>query len=183
MKDIIYTGKTKKGKLFFLRYPTEDDVVVMWEYINKLSKERTYISFQGEEISLADENAFVVATTQKIQSKEAVLLLAFCDDILVGISEIEMKTRVESHVGVFGISIAKEHRGEGIGKILMQKVMEESEKHLPQLQLVVLQVYENNAVGKALYKQLGFVEYGTLPQGIKHQEKFVDSVLLYKKVK
>ena len=39
-----------EGKIIF-RYPTKKDLKAMWEFINTISKEKTFIRFQGEAIS------------------------------------------------------------------------------------------------------------------------------------
>lgn len=49
--QIVYRGETSKGNHILIRYPSKEDAQAMTDYINKLSKEQTYISFQGEEIS------------------------------------------------------------------------------------------------------------------------------------
>ena len=59
MKNIVEEGESKKGMVFTIRYPKSDDAVSVWEYINRLSKERTYIRFQGEEISLEKEGKYI----------------------------------------------------------------------------------------------------------------------------
>lgn len=125
---IIFKGNSKGGKDIMIRYPIKKDAQLMWEYINTISKERTFISYQGEEISFEEEKKFLNLQLDKINKNLAVLLLVICDEKVVGISGIEMKSRIERHIGVFGISIAKEFRGEGIGSSLMQHVLDEAEK-------------------------------------------------------
>ena len=45
---IVHRGKTKKGLDIVIRYPVEVDVEMLLKYINSLSKECTFIRFQGE---------------------------------------------------------------------------------------------------------------------------------------
>ena len=56
---IVFRGKTKAGKVFIFRYPERGDVVILTEYINKLSKEQTFIGFQGEQISQKQEKEYM----------------------------------------------------------------------------------------------------------------------------
>ena len=58
-EKIIYTTKTKTGKTISFRYPAIDDVQVVTDFINKASKERTFITFQGEQQSLEDEQKYL----------------------------------------------------------------------------------------------------------------------------
>lgn len=183
MQDkIIFQGVTKKGKSIVVRYPKEGDAEAMWAYINQLSKEQTFILFQGEEIAFKDEEEYLKKTLEKIEKKKAVQLLVFSNDKLVGISEVNLRDRAIAHEGVFGISVSKEYRGEGIGKKLMELVLKEAKKNLLQLRIVTLGVFSNNLLAIKIYKKFGFKEFGKLPAGILHKGKYVDHIYMYKKV-
>lgn len=180
---IIFQGKSPKGRNITIRYSTKEDVRVMHTYINALSKEKTFISYQGEKISLKDESKYLNHQLEKIQQKKAVFLLALGSNQLIGVSGIEMRDRVEKHVGVFGISLVKELRGEGIGSLLMEKVLAEAKKNLPQLQIITLGCFANNKRALAMYKKFGFIEYGKLPGGILHRKNSVDYIHLCNRVR
>ena len=171
-----------EGKIIF-RYPTKEDLNAMWEFINMISKEKTFIRFQGEEISLEEEKKFLNSHLLKIAKKESVQLLVFFKGRLIGISDITMKDKIEKHLGVFGIIIAKDFRGQGIGKMLMEKVIDEARKNLSQLEIILLNVFANNDLAKQMYKKFGFVEYGLMPNGIKLETGYADDVLMYKVVR
>jgi RimJ/RimL family protein N-acetyltransferase len=94
-----------------------------------------------------------------------------------------MKEKVFSHIGNFGLIVAKKYRGEGIGKIIMNAVIEESVKNIKDLKIIILGVFACNLIAKNLYTKMGFVEYGRLPQGLKYQGSFTDEILMYKKIK
>lgn len=179
----IYKGTTKQGQALVLRYPTMQDVQIMRDYINSISRERTYISFQGEQLTMHEEREFVVHKTKQIRKKTAVQLLAFVDGQLAGISGIEMQGFAMSHVGGFGISVAKEFRGVGIGQILMEQVLEQAKKNIPQLKIVTLEVFENNDIAVTLYKKMGFNKFGNLPRGVKHKGRYVGHVYMYKEIR
>jgi hypothetical protein len=63
---IIFQGKTKTGKDLTIRYLKLDDVQILTDYINEISKEKTFITFQGEQASLEDEKKFVVQKIKKL---------------------------------------------------------------------------------------------------------------------
>lgn len=179
-RKIVFEGVSKKGNKIVICYPTKDDAQICCDYINTLSKEKTFIRFQGEQVSLTYEARYLNAQLKKIVKKQAVTLLVFCNNKLIGISSIDMKDRTESHEGILGISIAKEYRGEGIGERFMQLVLEEAEKNIPQLRIVTLGVFGSNLLAKSMYEKLGFKEYGRLPNGSLHREKYVDHIYMYK---
>ena len=182
-RKIVFKGLSKKGNKIIVCYPTEDDAQIFCDYINALSKEKTFVRFQGEEVSLEDETKYLNTQLEKIAKKQTVELLVFCNNKLIGISSIDMKDKTESHEGVFGISVARESRGEGIGRKFMQLVLEEAEKNMPQLRIITLGVFGDNPLAKKMYEEFGFKEYGKLPKGSLHKEKYVDHIYMYKNVK
>lgn len=182
-RKIVFEGKTKKGTSIVIRYPNQEDAQEMCDYINTLSLEQTFIAFQGEQNTLESETKYLNELLEKIEKRKAVLLLVFCDGKLIGNSGIDLRDKAMSHEGVFGISIAKDFRGEGIGKILMTHVLEEAEKNLPELKIITLGVFSDNDLAYEMYEKFGFKEFGRLPKGIKHKKEYVDHIYMYKNVR
>jgi len=179
---IIYQGKTKTGKKIVVRYPEMGDLEEMLVFINNLSDEKTFVRYQGEHETVESEKKYLEGRLEAIKDKKAVHLLVFCKNKLIGASDIHMMDKTEKHIGVLGISIAKNFRGEGVGKILMNLVEEEAKKKLPDLKMITLGVNSPNTVARDMYKKIGFVEYGILPNGIIRGEKFENAVLMYKNI-
>lgn len=180
---VVFEGSSSKGSKIIIRYPAKDDVGQMRDYINTLSKEQTFIRFQGEKVSLGHETKYLNDQIKRIIKKTTVELFVFCNNKLIGISSIDMKDKTESHEGVFGLSIAKEYRGEGIGTILMKIVLEEAERHMPQLKIVTLGIFDGNLIAKDMYEKFGFKEYGRLPKGILYKGKYIDHIYMYKNIR
>ncbi len=180
--SIVFRGKTKKGRDIIVRYPEIGDVEKMLQFINEASEERTFISSQGEKETLESETKYLKDKLKTIKEAKSVQLLAFCNNELVGESEIHMMDKVEKHIGIFGITIRKGFRGEGMGKLLMDLVLKEAKGKIPDIRIVTLDVFSTNSIAKDLYKKMGFVEYGMLPEGIYRNGQFEDSVLMYKKL-
>lgn len=181
-EKVVFEGKTTYNKPYIIRYPRENDAQAMCNYINTISKEQTFIRFQGEQITLEEEARYLQSQLEKISNKKSVQLMIFCGDDIMGISAVDLKDKTESHEGVFGISIAKDIRGEGIGRTLMRLTLEEAEKNLKGLRVITLGVFGNNALAQEMYKKFGFQEYGRLPGGILHRGQYVDHIYLYKHV-
>jgi len=166
----------------FIRPVEREDVHALLTFINVLSKEQTYIRLQGEELSLDDEILYIDDFLRKVQNHKAMKLLAFHKNELVGVADIYLKDKIESHIGVFGLTIKKEWRGKGIGRILMEKTMNEASNSIDGLKIIELGVFANNSVAKKLYEKMGFKEYGVLPRGISHKGAYVDHIYMYKEV-
>ena len=179
---IIHTATTKSGKTVSFRYPTMDDLQLLTDFINKASQEKTFIRFQGEEIKLEDEKKWLELTIQKIKDKEKIYIMAFVDGKFAGSSDVELDKLTRKHVGIFGIIVDSDFRGEGVGEALMKLVISEAEKNLTGLKIITLECFANNSIAQNLYKKIGFIEYGRLPEASKRREEFVDEILMYKKV-
>ncbi|OGN29366.1 MAG: hypothetical protein A3A33_01150 [Candidatus Yanofskybacteria bacterium RIFCSPLOWO2_01_FULL_49_25] len=176
----IYSGTTKKGIDVVIRYPTADDLDEMLRYINILSAEQTFIRFQGEHVTREFEQEFLTSTLEKISKKDMVYLCTVHEGHIIGMAAIEMRGKIEEHIGDFGISIAKDFRNEGIGTLLMNLVLEEAQKNLPNLKICTLTVFGNNHIARQMYKNMGFREFGILPRGALHKGELIDHVYMYK---
>lgn len=183
MENIVFEGKINNGKSILIRYPKTGDEHAVVEYINSISKEQTFIRLQGEELTLEEEKKWLETQIEKIKNRQSIQLFVFSGVKLIGIAGVVMLDKVESHVGSFGISVAKEERGRGIGKLLTELVLKEAEKKLVDLEIIVLGVFEGNDIAHRMYKKFGFAEYGRLPQGIVHRGKHISHIYMYKKIK
>lgn len=180
---VIFKGKIQTDQEITIRYPTKEDLNAMWEYINTLSQERTFIRYQGEQVSLEEEEKYLNSLLEKITKRQAVQLLVIYEGEIIGISDVEMKDKTEKHLGIFGITMAKDFRGKGIGSKLMGMVINEAETNLSELEIMILDVFDNNGLAEGMYKKFGFTEYGVLPDGIKLEKGYVNRVLMYRVVK
>lgn len=181
MENVVYK-EIVDGLSLTIRYPESGDTKIMCDYINELSKEKTYITWQGEEISMEHEEKYLKGQLEKIKKNETVQLLLFVNGELSGISAIDLGERVKSHIGVFGITITQKYRGKGFGKLLMKLTLEEALKNLPKLKIITLEVFAENEKAINMYKNFGFIEYGKLPGGNLYKEKFLDDIQMYKNV-
>ncbi len=179
----VFTGTTDKNLEVIIRYPNASDAEIMLSYINTLSDERTFITYQGEHETLESETSFLEEKLRNIENKSDVFLLALSNNKLIGITWIGMGKKTAKHVGTLGISVAKEFRGRGLGKLLMQTIIDEATKQITRLEIITLEVYSKNQIAIELYKEFGFIEYGNLPRGIKMENEYDNAIFMYKKIK
>jgi RimJ/RimL family protein N-acetyltransferase len=180
--DFIDTFKLKSGKEIKFRYPTINDVEILKDYINKISAEQSFILLQGFQHTIKSESNWLKGVLEKVARNECVYLCGFSETKLVACGEVALESEAKSHVGNFGISVDIDFRGQGIGQKMMELIISESIKKLPQLRIIILECFNQNLVGRNLYKKLGFIEYGRLPQGLKRQGQFDDAVYMYKEI-
>ncbi len=173
---------TKAGREITFRPPTIKDVIALKNYINKISLERSFLLVQGFQQTTKSETAWLKNKLEKISKNEAVYLCAFFKNKLIGSAEVTLHSGAKSHVGNFGISIAKDFRGQGIGKKLMELVLSQSIKNIKGLKIVELEVFGKNKLAHEMYSKFGFVEFGCLPGGVFRRGRYDDAILMYKKV-
>ncbi len=182
-QKIVFQGKSKKGLNIVIRYPDMSDLKEVWRYANALSKERTFVLFQGEKVSLKSEREWLGKLIESNKKRQGVNLLVIADQQIVGICGIQAKKKeIHKHIGGLAISVAKDFRGEGIGWLLMSAVLEETRKKLKGLKTVTLEVFEENKAARVMYKKIGFKEIGVLPAALRYKGGYSNEVLMYKEI-
>lgn len=154
----------KDGRKYCLRNGTENDAQEVLDVFNLTHAETDYL------LSYPDENSFTVEQEgaflkAKTESSNEIEIIAVVDGKIAGTAGIDAlgnkyKTK---HRAEFGIGIAKEFWGLGIGRALTEACIEcAKEAGYTQLELDVV---SDNASAISLYKKVGFVEYGRNPKG------------------
>jgi RimJ/RimL family protein N-acetyltransferase len=176
---IIKEFTTKSGKHAVIRYPQIEDAQALLDFINEVSLENTFIRFAGEQQTIEEETAYLTSELEKLETGDAVKLFCFVEGEFAGVCDIHRDTGLltrRQHVGIFGLVIRKAFRGEGIGKVLAQAVIDEAKSSIDNLQLIALDCFANNEPALNLYVKLGFKEWGRFPQALMHKGEYVDEV-------
>ncbi len=93
--------------------------------------------------------------------------------------KIDYGSGVHSHIArIYSLIVAKEHRGKGIARALLEKAINEMPAGI---EIVTLETQADNAPARSLFEKLGFEEYGFLENAWKKGNEYKDNVL-YKKV-
>jgi len=159
------------------------DVEALLSYVNKLSREKTFVLLQGEQLTLKEEKEFVQKLTKDMRGRKAVCLVIETDKKIIGISQINLKPRANSHVGQMGISVDAQFRDQGLGKLLLNTIIDQGIKNIPELKIIDLSCFVVNEKALHMYKSVGFMEYGRLPGGIKYKGNYINEIFMYKVVR
>ena len=177
---VVFEGDIR-GKNYLIRYPLPTDAQAMMEFVNEFSAERTFVRLQGEQFTLEEEQHYLTGVLDSIAKRNVVKLLAFSGkhfDRLVGSADVTRLELSEKHLGLFGIVIRQEARGNGLGRKLTELTLAEADAQLSGLEQIILRVYRQNSVARTLYESLGFIEYGCLPGGRKIEAGYDDEILM-----
>jgi tRNA-Thr(GGU) m(6)t(6)A37 methyltransferase TsaA len=177
----IARRQTAKGEVL-LRYPAATDAPAALGFINALSGEETYVLYQGAQLTLQQEQAWLDGRLASLAAGNAVTIFAFAGDDLIGTTEIALLSNAQAHVAGLGISVGAEWRGAGVGRFMMETVMAEAERHLRGLRVIHLDVFANNERAIRLYRTLGFTKHGRFPGAVLHRGQYVDLISMHRPV-
>ena len=164
----------KNGKVLIIRDASPDDASSIVTFVEVLSGQTDYLSFGPGQFGYteAQERAFIRNCEQ---SPNALFLIAFIDDALVGILTFVggERPRVQ-HAGELGLMVPKGHWGNGIGSLLLDTLIRWAEEGGIVTKLN-LRVGTRNARAIALYERKGFVIEGTATRSAKIGDTYFDS--------
>jgi ribosomal protein S18 acetylase RimI-like enzyme len=104
---------------------------------------------------------------------------AFSNTGLVGIAGFEIQQgKKRAHKGeLWGMYVRPDARGTGIGRRLVEAVLDLARQRVELIQLAVVQ---DNEQARRLYASLGFLEYGLEKHALKQDGRYYDDVLMAK---
>ena len=85
-----------------------------------------------------------------------------------------------AHTCLFSIIVKKELRGQGVGQLLLERLIEMAKLKF-HIEILHLEVYEGNPAQR-LYEKMGFVEFGRQSHFIKEKGVFSAKILMQKKL-
>lgn len=100
---------------------------------------------------------------------------AFRGDALIGAITCERDPRSKvRHLGhVVGTMVRAEEQGRGVGRALLDALIERASAD-DEMHQLTLTVTADNAAAEKLYARAGFVRFGTLPRAIRFGGRFFD---------
>jgi RimJ/RimL family protein N-acetyltransferase len=175
----------KDGRKGIIRTAEQADTEKVLNQIISVLKEAEYTVTTYPE----DKADFTVEKETKwvkdhMEEEGKLLVVAEIDGEIVGSADLHNGERRRiQHVATVGITVLKNFRRLGIGKALMETLIEWASDH-PVIEKIALGVFANNTGAISLYKKLGFVEEGRKVKEIKiAPDNYVDSILMYKFIK
>ena len=167
----------RDGRTCTLRNGTAEDGQALLAIFNLTHAQTDYLlTYPEESTHTAQEEAEFLK--QKTESTDEIELLAEVDGAVVGSAGIGCVGRREKtrHRARFGISVDKAYWGLGIGRAMTEACIE-CAKTAGYVQLELEAVAENEHA-LALYRSVGFAEYGRNPKGFRSRISGWQAVVL-----
>lgn len=113
-----------------------------------------------------------------VKNPNYVQFIAEVDGRLVGAIDFRNGDKEKiSHQGAFGMTVLPEYRNYGIGRALLETLINWA-KNNSKIEKVCLEVMEDNIGAIKLYKTIGFVEEGRKTKGVKIGNSYQDLILM-----
>lgn len=176
------TFTLKNNKTLILRSAAVKDASQIVRLMKGVIKEGPYTLQEPDEYTATVKSE--AAKIKRLNSgKGSLYLVADVNKTVTGfISFDNWPTRRTEHTGLFSVFITKKWRGYGIGKILVQGMLDWAKEN-PVNRKISLYVFSINKNAIALYKKLGFKVEGRMRRDMIIDGKYVDSVAMYKYTK
>ena len=117
------------------------------------------------------------------RTSPGVVLVAEVDGVVVGWVRVQRVTTLASHAHVFeisGLAVEPSYQGSGVGRHLVEAAAHECERQ--GARRLTLRVLRPNAVARRLYERCGFVVEGVLRGEFLLDGRYVDDVLMARRI-
>lgn len=145
------------------------------KFYNKVGGETDYLSFGQDEYPQSAEE--MADTIENMKDSHGTCMLLMMDgEEIVGIGTIDSSSKSRfRHVGTLGIVISQSHVGKGLGRVLMNALIDWS-KDNGQTKKVTLVTHADNERAIALYVSLGFEREGLFRKDSYDGGSYYDSL-------
>ncbi|PJC66653.1 hypothetical protein CO018_00840 [Candidatus Beckwithbacteria bacterium CG_4_9_14_0_2_um_filter_47_11] len=172
--------KLKSGRKIVFRQLKSVDFKKVYRWVKSIEKEDTFIMLNtAEPVSLKEEKQYFKELPKKIRQKKLVKIGVFDEEKYLGSCDIEKQGKRQGHVGLFGIVLSKECRGQGIGFKLAKETIKLAKEKMG-IKQVVLNCFANNKAGINFYNKLGFKQNCRDPRSVFYRGKYIDTIWFYK---
>ncbi len=174
----------KNLKEVCIRTPVAEDAERVLNYMKKIFEEDRFFLMTAEE---AKEWQTLEKEQEHIQKyhtdEDKLIVISETDGRILSLSSIECGSRQRMrHIGQVGISILPDWRGLGLGKAIMEVLIEWARAH-PKLEKLALGVWSGNKPAIRLYQKMGFIEEGRKIREVKYADgSYDDMICMYRMV-
>lgn len=167
--------RLRDGREVVIREATESDAAGLLENINLVGAEEVYVLTDRVEPDLEAERAWIGG----FEGLDSVLFVADASGTIVGQADGRRGLlKKNAHTATLGIAIREGWRDAGLGRLLVEKVLEWM--RVRGVEKACLEVFSSNARAIALYRGMGFEEEGRKRRHFKIRGEYVDDIQMAK---
>jgi len=160
----------KDGRRVVIRPSRLRDADSLLRNVNLIGREEIYIMV--DRVPNLDEERHWLGTFDGVRT---VLLVADADGEAIGSADCHGGTYAKTHhVGGIGIAIRDGWRGVGLGRILMERILEWMRAR--GFRKAELAVFATNGRARRLYESLGFQDEGVRRRHVRIRDEYDDEV-------
>ncbi|MEI6857092.1 GNAT family N-acetyltransferase [Psychrilyobacter sp.] len=160
-----------------IRIPLESESEKIFHYVNHVAGETKFLTFGKGEYPL-DSNAIKNSIRNLSTSKNSIMLIAELNNKIIGLASIKGSDKIRmDHVGDLSITILKDYWGQGIGKKMIDFLLEWARNN-EFLYKVNLKVRHDNLKAIKIYKDFGFTKEGILLDDFKINNTYYNHILM-----
>jgi RimJ/RimL family protein N-acetyltransferase len=172
----------KDGREVLLRHVEVSDAQRVIDFVQGFVYDSEYVPLSDGEFNptIAEEEQIL---SNYVERTNSLFLVAEIDGKLVANINVDGNQRkILRHTAVFGMGMHKEWQSCGLGTAILSAAIDWGRNN-PELEILFLQVYADNEAGIALYRKMGFVEHGRIPNFFKQNGRYHDEISMYLSVK
>jgi len=166
---------TRDNRRFRVRRARREDAAAMLRYAEALFEEPDLpVLYSPGEFALtwAEEQEFI----QSHEAPNAMFMLALSEKVVIGSLGFQAGKQARTrHAGIFGVSVARQWRGVGVGSVLIGRLVAWAREH-PEIERIGLEVFATNPRAHELYRRFGFQEEGRRHGAIRMGQRRVDTI-------
>lgn len=175
--------KLRDGRTAILKNPEEQDAQGLIDYLVKSSGETDFVIRYPEECERYTLESEIKLIAEMKESENDAFLTCTVDGKVAGNCHLMMNDRMKMHHRAFvAIALLQEFWNLGIGSFMFSEMLRIA-KERGDIEQVELEVVDGNERGIALYKKMGFVEYGRRPNAMHTKDgRSLDEILMMRKL-
>lgn len=172
----------KDGREVLLRHVEVSDAPRVIEFVHGFVYDEEYVPLSEGEFNptIAEEEQILSAYIERTNS--LFLVAEFEGKLVANINVDGNQRKIMRHTAVFGMGMHKEWQACGLGSAILSAAIDWGRNN-PELEILFLQVYAENQAGLALYRKMGFVEHGRIPDFFKQNGRYHDEISMHLRLK
>ncbi|HEY9505828.1 MAG TPA: GNAT family N-acetyltransferase [Gemmatimonadales bacterium] len=171
----------RDGRRVRIRRATPDDAAAILAYLARVGDETINLTFGAEGPGITEEEEREYLTRVAASDNSLAIVVLDRDQIVGGLTFDGGRRPRLRHAGEFGISLLQAYAGQGLGKALLEYLIEWAERGRI-VRKINLKVRVDNVAAIRLYERMGWVHEGRTTRDTLIDGAFADCLLMGREV-